>query len=57
MRNNFSTFVYGNKGGSGPAMCASVIIVSWPAGSMIKWMQCAHVQSPWNALCIKEMSK
>ena len=47
-RKNFSTFVYGNGGGRGPATCVHGIIVSWPAGLMrnvrmrnLRGMRCA----------------
>ena len=42
-RNNFSTVVYGNGDGRGPATGA---YDSWTAGSIIRWTQCAHAQSP-----------
>ena len=39
-RKNFSTFVYGNGGGRGPATCVYTIIVSWPDGCAIS-AECA----------------
>ena len=40
-RKNFSTFVYGNGGGRGPATCVHAIIGSWPAGLMRNLAECA----------------
>ena len=50
-RNNFSTLVYGNGGGRGPATCVYAIIGSLPAGLVMRWM---HTR---NALRVAEISK